>query len=455
MKKLLPFLFSFFLLSLTPLPAQEMLNVTLFGSWDTDTLPTHSFGTFNDIWGYAAKGREYIFMGSAAYIHIFDVTDPSNIVLIDEIPGGDQTVWRDMKTYQDRLYAVSDGTLEGLIIIDLSDLPNSVSKTYHSNEFFGNSHNIFIDQSTGRLYTSNHPMQVLDLTQDLDKPTLLASLSLPAGGGPHDLTVKNNAGFLSSGFDGLFIYDFTNLDNPLLVASQVTNGYNHSNWPSEDGSFLIVAEEIALGLPLLTIDLSNLASGEVEIMKEFKFPLLAPDHLDATPHNPYILGDYAYVSYYEDGVQIFDVSDPTNPTRAAYIDTYPQNVQYNGYAGCWGVYPFLPSGNIFASDMDNGLFSFEANLPTTGVKHPKLDIDYLAVFPNPAEDVLTLELHNARQSEVQITLTDMIGKALISQPFSWQGEAKHSLDISPFAKGMYVLSIQNETGISSKKIVKR
>ena len=36
-------------------------------------------------------------------------------------------------------------------------------------------------------------------------------------------------------------------------------------------------------------------------------------------------------------------------------DTYTQG-SGNGFNGCWGVYPFLPSGTIVASDIDNGLF---------------------------------------------------------------------------------------------------
>ena len=107
MKKILLLLCILFTLSNSQ--AQDALNATLLGSWDADTLPTHSFGTFNDIWGYAANGREYALMGSAAYIHIFDVTDPTKIVFIDQIAGGDTTIWRDIKTYNDRLYAVSDG----------------------------------------------------------------------------------------------------------------------------------------------------------------------------------------------------------------------------------------------------------------------------------------------------------------------------------------------------------
>ena len=52
---------------------------------------------------------------------------------------------------------------------------------------------------------------------------------------------------------------------------------------------------------------------------------------------------------------ITDISHPNNPIEVGHYDTYPQG-SGNGFYGCWGVYPYLPSGNILASDMQNGLF---------------------------------------------------------------------------------------------------
>jgi len=40
--------------------------------------------------------------------------------------------------------------------------------------------------------------------------------------------------------------------------------------------------------------------------------------------------------------------------NVGWFDTSP--LSGGGYEGCWGVYPFLPSGNIVASDMQQGLY---------------------------------------------------------------------------------------------------
>ena len=245
--------------------------------------------------------REAI-MGSAAYIHFFDVTDPTSPVLIDQILGGSQIVWRDFKTYQERAYASSDASGEGLIIFDLSDLPNSVTKSNQVTDFFSSAHNIYIDEANGRLYAvgvnANADIVVLDIASDPDNPTLLGSIQLPSGGYIHDLYVRDNIVYASHGnANQLIIWDFTDPEDPQYIASFESNGYNHSNWVTEDGNTLIFAEEVPTGLPMGLVDISDMANDNIELYTYFKFPLLAPEHEGSTPHNPYILGDYVYTSY--------------------------------------------------------------------------------------------------------------------------------------------------------------
>ena len=82
------------------------------------------------------------------------------------------------------------------------------------------------------------------------------------------------------------------------------------------------------------------------------------------PHNPFINGNYCYISHYSAGLIVLDVSDINNITVAGHYDSYPANNDNNGQ-GAWGVYPFLPSCNIIISDMQTGLHivAFPDNLP--------------------------------------------------------------------------------------------
>ena len=347
------------------LQAQDpALDISLLDNWDPDTLPSASGVDYNEVWGYTdCQGREFAIIGSAAFIHFHEVSNPTDIREIASFAGGQNTIWRDMKTYKDRAYAVSDNTSEGLMIFDLSQLPDTVTKTYHSNAFFNKSHNIFIDEQHGRLYaagTNASDMLVFDIATDPDDPILLGSPSLEGGGYVHDVYVRDNIAYCSHGYDGFYVWDFTDPQNPIRKAHVVTGGYNHSSWLTDDGRYAIFAEEVPIGQPLGVIDLTNVNSGEIEIVNTFKFPLLSPTNDNNRPHNPFIRGQYAIVSYYHDGLQIINFSDPLNPTLDAYYDTH-DNTAYSGYAGAWGTYPFLPSGNLLVSDMTRGLFVLSAD----------------------------------------------------------------------------------------------
>ncbi len=347
--------------------AQVSQNMALRTQWDESTLPTSSGVRYNDIWGYVdCDGNEYGIVGSARYTHFFNVTDPDNIIEVDRFEGTVNSIWRDYKTYGSYAYGVADQGNEGLAIFNLTQLPNSVSRVSLDNSDFGQAHNIFIDEANARLYvagsdTRGNGLLVYDLSVNPADPTMIANVSLASGGGyVHDVYVRDNIAYCSHGWNGYYIWDFTDAQNPSILASTPTNGYNHSSWLTDDGTWAVVAEEVPRGLPLLMINLSDLASGNISVDKTFKEPLLAPTHVNNTPHNPFIRGNHIICSYYEDGVQVFDISDPLNPTRVAYYDTNPNNTQYNGTTNNWGTYPYLPSGTILATDTRNGFFVLSA-----------------------------------------------------------------------------------------------
>ncbi len=351
-----------FLISFSPVFGQVSSNMTLNSNWNDTSLPTSSGVRFNDIWGYVdCQGREYAIVGSARFTHFFDVTNPNNINEVSRVEGTVNSIWRDYKTYKNFAYGVADQGNEGLSIFNLANLPNSAFLVKRDDTNFTRAHNIFIDEEYGRLYVAgsngqNNGLIVYDLNNDPANPQKIASVGLPNGGYVHDIYVRDNIAYCSHGFNGYYIWNMIDPENPIALAATETNGYNHSSWVTDDGNYAVVAEEVPAGLPLLMIDLTNLATGEIQVVKDFKEPLLAPSAINNTPHNPFIRGKHVISSYYEDGVQVFDISDPLNPVRIAYYDTEPNNTSYNGTTGNWGVYPYLPSGTIIATDTDNGLF---------------------------------------------------------------------------------------------------
>ena len=362
------YLFFLFALSTTTILAQSF-NMTLQSNWDENSV-VHSGIYYNDVWGYVdGENNEYAIVGSPTKIQFVDVTNPNNPSLVDLFYGGAAATWRDFKTYGQYAYAVADEGSEGLIIFDLSDIQNgNITKVYQQNNMFNRAHNIYIDPPNGRLYvtgsdTRNSGLIVYDLSVNPANPAVIGNMNLQ-GGYVHDIFVLNNTAYCSHGYNGLYVYDFTSASNPINVASIVTGGYNHSSWINEDRSQLIYAEEIPEGRPLGLIDLAGVNDNDLEITSTFRFPLISNNN-NVTYHNPYIVDNYAFISSYNDGVVVLDIADPYNPQRVAYYDTYPTNTGYSGLGGCWGVYPFLPSGTIIATDTQYGLFVLSTSITTT------------------------------------------------------------------------------------------
>lgn len=341
------------------------MNFTNVGTWD---------GTpqdYNDIWGYVdGNNNEYALIGSSGAIHVVQVNTPSPS-LVGTIIGGGSSSWRDIKTYGTYAYSVIDngGATEGLTVIDLSNLPTSVSMHSQLNTDFHRAHNIFIDEPNARLYVvgssggSNsefNGMIVYSLANPA-VPVRIANLDLSAigGGYVHDVFVRNNIAYASHGtnINRLVIYDLTNLAAPVVqgvLTSYPSMGYNHSGWLSDDGNWYVFADE-TFGSELKIANVSD--PTDITVMPNNVFQdCLVPNSTGCMAHNPFIKGNIAYVSYYADGMKAFDISDPSNVTLVGYYDTFLGNTGYPRFEGAWGTYPYLPSGKVLVSDIATGLY---------------------------------------------------------------------------------------------------
>ena len=160
----------------------------------------------------------------------------------------------------------------------------------------------------------------------------------------------------------------------------------------------------------------------------------------------YIKGDLLYDSQYEDGLLVYDISDRLHPVLIAHYDTRPENTAYNGYFGNWGNYPWLSSGTIVSSDMQNGLFLFR--LPNViGVSSPS-ELQ-ASVFPNPASDMLYLRVQTPEQCAWE--LLDFSGKRI--QQGMIIPDQETAISIQSVSSGFYFLKITGSSGTSTTKKV--
>ncbi|MCK5942055.1 MAG: choice-of-anchor B family protein [Planctomycetes bacterium] len=317
------------------------VNCALLGTFN-------NHGPFNDIWGYTApNGDEYALLCSTTGTVVVDVTNPSNPIERGWLPFGSSS-WRDCRTYGNYAYVVTEST-SGFQIIDLSNPNNPVSLGAFGTNITNNAHNVCIDTGTGRLYLvgTNAGTPVWDLTGNPANPTYLGS----AGGSGnsnyfHDLCVENGYFYGSMIYNGdLRIADATNVSPSTLSSTQTPGNFTHNAWPNAAGTLCVTTDEVSGGV-IAIYDITN-KSNPIGLSTFTPNP-------SAIPHNAFIVGDKVHVSWYTEGYRCIDISDPSNPVEVASYDTWPGSS--GGFNGCWGVYPFLPSGNILVSDRSTGLY---------------------------------------------------------------------------------------------------
>jgi len=460
-------------------------EATLLSQWnDPELVVNPDFNnTYSEVWGVVANNREFAVIGSTGGTHFIDVTEPENtreVAFVQGVAHGSFITHRDFHDYQCYLYAVSDQSNDNALqIIDYSNLPNSVEVVYESQEHFTRSHNIFIDTSAARLYVaparipgmSTVPLRVLSLDNP-EMPELLADIYEIEGvglNGIHDLYVRQNIAYLNLG--GQFmVADLTDADAPMYLGGMTNypqQGYNHSGWLNDSGDTYYMADETH-GRDLKAVNVSDFS--DIEVVQTFN---AESTESSSIPHNLIVRGNYLYTSYYYDGLQVYDISDPQNPQRVFHYDTYLQPNEAS-YRGAWGVFPYLPSGNILVSDMQTGLYVFEkidntitgefatpdspancGNLINVGVQEADLPFDDVQISPQPIDQQINITFSLSESQAVQFALLDQTGRVvrqLADETFT-AGTQQVSYTISDLPAGMYFLELKGEQQRGIYKVI--
>ena len=334
-----------------PFFMSAQLNMSELGYFDVVSL--HNSDA-SDIWGYVdGNGNEYAIVGLNDGTSIVDVTDPANPFEVFFEPGMN-SIWRDIKTWGNYAYVTTEEP-QGLLIIDLSTLPgnSNLTTTYYNgpgNDQWASAHNLFIDEN-GICYIfganrGNGGAIMLDLTIDPMNPV---ELGIVDNWYAHDGVARGDTLYMGHINDGhMSIWDVSDKANPIILGQQVTPGnFSHNLWMSDDGDYIYTTDEITNGY-IGEFDISD-PTNIVELDRIQSNP-----GMDVIPHNSHFIDDYIVTSYYRDGVTVHDVSNKGNMVEVGNFDTSP-SFSGDGFNGCWGVYPWLPSGNIITSDIENGL----------------------------------------------------------------------------------------------------
>lgn len=315
----------------------------------------------SDCWGWTAPdGTEYAIMGVRDGIAVVN----AHTMQVKGVVPGPQTpatyYWRDVETYRHYAYAVSElvGTNQGLMVIDLQYLPDSlhfVGSFRFNATGDSTAHTIAIDTLKGFAYCERKPSQpivILSLANP-ENPTFVGSLP-SIGQSFHDMFARNDTLFVAEGyhpttFQGSWsVWNCANKAAPVQITRVIFPGagYLHSAVATEDRNWLLTTEEIPDGRTMKLWDIADL--GNIDMHGQY----IGAAQI---PHNVYPKGNLVFVSHYESGVTVVDISNPDTLVEVARYDTYPAS-DFANYRGCWSAYPYTANEYVYASNLDGWLF---------------------------------------------------------------------------------------------------
>lgn len=342
----------------------------------------------NDIWGWTSPNtnREYAIIGLVNGYAFVDITDPINPIKIGNLPThSGNSSWGDIKVSNNYVYCVSEASGHHIQVFDLFQLESVANPPiiFNDNSYSvvnigsGNAHNIVIDEEAEVAYSVG--------TRSLCSGGLVAhDISDPANpiysgcfstdGYTHDAIcfiyrgedTEHIGKEICIGFNEntYTIVDMTDKSNPIQLSRNGYSGfdYTHQGWITDDQKFLLLDDELdeqgsGVNTTTYIFDISDLDAPSP--FYNYVSSIAAIDH------NLYVRGSYAYQANYRGGLRILDLSNIgtlNGITEAAYFDFYPSNnsAQFNS---AWSSYPYFKSGNIIVSDIEQGLFVVEPQLP--------------------------------------------------------------------------------------------
>lgn len=341
-------------------------------------------GEMNDIWGWTdpVAGGEYVMIGRDAGTSFVDISDPLNPIYLGVLPTHTfNSIWRDIKVYDNHAFIVSEANNHGMQVFDLNRLTNVENAPVVFTEdahygVFGDCHNIAINEESGYAYavgsnTASGGLHVVDVSN----PTVPVLAGFFGDDGyTHDAQVVNYIGpdldyagaeiAFAANENNIAIINVTDKTDMELIehATYPSLFYTHQCWLTEDHKFLLANDELD--------ELNGSGNTRTFIfnVEDLDNPIYLGAYVHSTAaidHNLYIHEGYVYQSNYRAGLRILDTEQVASGVlnEVAYFDVYPQSnsAQFNG---AWSNYPYFESGVVAVSHIETGLFLLKPDIKT-------------------------------------------------------------------------------------------
>ncbi|MFY1826816.1 LVIVD repeat-containing protein [Myxococcus fulvus] len=319
-------------------------------------------GTVADV--FVAKGHAYVVSLEDAFkgpggLYVFDLADRKAPRLVKNVFFPGDSYWNGVWAKDDALYVAS--AARGLLVFDISDPANPVLVSALPSGGGVNVHTVFV--AMDRLYAmaiSPAPVTLIFDVKNAREPVLLGRYADPSvnpsvASFPHDATAWGNRLFVNHWRAGLLVLDVSDPANVVKVGEYVSpRATSHTNrWHYVNNRLIVFEGGEDWGAHVRAID-----------MTDPKDPILVGEYR-LTPgvsvHNMELKGNRLYLSHYQHGVRVLDVTRPSEMKEVAYYNTWRATDRARGlmfYDGAIGV-RIPDDGYVYVIDTSRGLLIFE------------------------------------------------------------------------------------------------
>lgn len=277
--------------------------------WDTKSISAPSclgqFTTPGQATSICVKG-DYAYLGNEYTLRVLDVSDPSNPFEIGSLPGLPGYLW-DLTASGNYVYTAEEN---GVSIIDISNPSSPNLAGRFDNVSFGKSLGIAVKDNyayvgiDSSFFPSTGYLLVLDVSNPSD-PQLAGSLYFNGDGQIYSVDIQGDYAYLTTSWSWAPVVDISDPFNPVRVADITGSSWNYNIKASGNLAF------ISAHMSYWVADISDPTN-------PITLALVEPPDIATNITDVGISGQYAYVTSFNSGLRIHDITIPHHPVEVGY-----------------------------------------------------------------------------------------------------------------------------------------